>query len=160
MKRIAMTGLLIGACLIPVTAFGATSVTYQKGTVQNKQLGYTVKTTETLKKAIAENKVELIKNKTVKTKYGTVTRSGTFSLYYKVKGKDQLLVNLNYEPKKLSKTQFARQVGYGTYLGTKGNKTYYYVQPTESVDGAVGNKKIERLITYHVPTMMKTFKLQ
>lgn len=160
MKRIAMTGLLIGACLIPVTAFGATNVSYQKGMVQNKQLSYSVKATETLKKAIAQDKVALFKNKTVKSKYGTVTRSGTFSLYYKVKGKDQLLVNLNYEPKKLSKKQFDRQVGYGTYLGTKGNKTYYYVQPTEAVKGAVGNKTIERLITYHVPRMMKTFKLQ
>ncbi len=160
MKRIAMTGLLIGACLIPVTAFGATNVSYQKGMVQNKQLGYSVKATETLKKAIAQDKVALIKNKTVKSKYGTVTRSGTFSLYCKVKGKDQLLVNLNYEPKKLSEKQFDRQVGYGTYLGTKGNKTYYYVQPTEAVKGAVGNKTIERLITYHVPRMMKTFKLQ
>lgn len=160
MKRVAMTGLLIGACLIPVTAFGASNVTYKTGTIQNKDFGYSVKATIALQTAIKQDKVDVVKNKTVKTKYGTVTRSGTFSLYYKVKGKDQMLVNLNFEPKKLTKKQFEKQVGFGTYLGTKGNKTYYYVQPTEAVKGAAGKEKIAKLITSDVPTMMKTFKLK
>ncbi|KTR59205.1 hypothetical protein RSA42_12685 [Exiguobacterium indicum] len=160
MKRIAMTGVLLGACLTPVTGFAASNVTYSKGVVANKTFGYTVKTTDALKKAIQQDKVELVKNKTVNSKYGVVTRSGTFALYYKVKGADQLLVNLNYEPKKFSKKQFDREIGYGTYLGTKGSKTYYYVLPTEAVKGAVGKKAIENLIVKDVPQMMKTFKLQ
>ena len=58
MKRVAMTGVLIGACLLPVTAFGAGNVTYTNGTIQNKDFGYSVKTTAALQTAIKQDKVE------------------------------------------------------------------------------------------------------
>jgi len=156
MKKL-VSGALAAVLLVPGTASAA--VTYGNGVIKNDSYGYSVKTTASIKRAIRDKKVIVVKNKDVKSKYGYITRKGTFSLYYKVKGQDQMLVNLEYEPKKLSKAAFKREVGYGTYLGVRGNKTYYYVLPTGPVEGALGNARIGKLIN-DVPSMMKTFRLR